>query len=204
MQCGSGRTGCFSFHPRKVVTTGEGGMVTTNDRTLADHMRRLRSHGGVRSTPAMRFEEIGFNFRLSEIPAALGLAQLSRLDEILSHRREVSHAYELLLREVDGVSLREEPLGQAWSYQSFVVMLDPTLDRDRVIRDMMCRGIETTLGTYAMHAQPAFAPYGYQPGDLPNSFQAQESSLTLPLSPSTTTHEVEQVCDALALAISSQ
>jgi len=173
---------CFSFHPRKVITTGEGGMVATSDHALAQRMRLLRSHGGARATLGMRFESHGFNYRMSEIQAALGRAQMRRLDEILDGRRAAAQIYMQLLEPLPYVSLpaRNSP---GATFQSFVVLLEDSIDRNALVASMRRADIETTLGTYAMHSHPAFARYGYSPGDLPFSYRAQQQSMTLPLWP---------------------
>lgn len=199
--CGSRFTGCFSFHPRKVVTTGEGGMITTSDDELAERLRLLRNHGGRPASTAFEFVEHGFNYRLGEVPAAIGLAQLRRIDEIIDDRRATAHRYEAALAEVPGVELRTPADGVTWSYQSFVVMLGASVDRAAVMARLRDDGIETTLGTYAMHAQPVFGRLGYRPGDLPNSWAAQERSLTLPVLPRMDPAEVERVVDRLAAAV---
>jgi dTDP-4-amino-4,6-dideoxygalactose transaminase len=188
---------CFSFHPPKVVTTGEGGAVATDDARLAERLRVLRNHGGVRADVGLTFVENGFNYRLGEVPAAIGLAQLARLDAILADRRTTAARYEERLADVDGVVLRRPGAGERWSYQSFVVLVADEVDRDRVIAGLRGEGIETTLGTYALHAQPAFARFGYVPGDLPNSWRNQCQSLTLPLLPSMPEADVERVVAAL-------
>lgn len=194
--------GCFSFHPRKVVTTGEGGAVTTDDDDLADRLRLLRNHGGRRGPAVgLEFVDNGFNYRLGEIPAALGLAQMARLDAILADRARTAACYDERLHRVKGVTVPATPPGSVWSNQSYVVLLDDEVDRDAVVAAMASHGIETTLGTYALHAQPAFARYGYAPGDLRESWAAQQRSLTLPIVPSMPLDEVDRVVDALAVAI---
>jgi dTDP-4-amino-4,6-dideoxygalactose transaminase len=199
VRCGAFPTvGCFSFHPRKVVTTGEGGAVTTADGALAEHLRILRSHGGRRGPAVgLEFVEPGFNYRLSEIPAALGLAQLRRVDAILEDRSSTSAVYDEVLPSIEGLTVLRPSAGERWSYQSYVVMLDDEYDRDRVVALMRAEGIETTLGTYAMHAQPAFARFGYAAGDLPHSWRAQQQSLTLPVVPAMARDVVEGVAVAL-------
>ena len=199
--CGSAHPGCFSFHPRKVVTTGEGGAITTDDSAFAARVRLLRSHGAVPAEVGMEFVANGFNARLGELPAALGLSQMTRLDDILADRRATGRRYDALLAGVPGVELRVEPPGQTWSYQSYVVMLDDEVDRDGVVSTLRSRGIETTLGTYAMHAHPAFQRFGTAAGDLPNSSRAQRRSLTLPLLPRMPEDTVELVVAELATAV---
>jgi perosamine synthetase len=194
--------GCFSFHPRKVVTTGEGGMVTTDDDELAGRLRLLRNHGG-QPGPAtgLVFTENGFNYRLGEVAAAIGLAQLRRVDEILADRAATAGRYDAALAGVAGVDRPGPRRGDTWSHQAYVVLLDDAVDRDAVVRRLGEEGIETTLGTYAMHAHPAFARFGYQAGDLPSSLRAQRQSLTLPLVPAMAAADVELVVDGLRRAV---
>jgi dTDP-4-amino-4,6-dideoxygalactose transaminase len=200
--CGQWPTaGCFSFHPRKVVTTGEGGAVTTDDDDLAERLRRLRSHGSAPTDAGLQFVEHGFNYRLSEPSAVIGLAQLRRFDEILADRSATAAAYDERLAALAGVEVRRPGAGERWTHQSYVVMLDDALDRDAVVVALRGRGIETTLGTYALHSQPAFAPYGYAAGDLPNAWRAQRQSLTLPLLPRMDVADVDRVVEALGAVL---
>lgn len=193
--------GCFSFHPRKVITTGEGGMVTTDDGELASRLRLLLSHGGAPGDIGLDFVVHGFNYRLSEIQAVLGVAQMARLDENVEGRGAAGRHYAKLLAGVEGVSLPLGDVPEAGTFQSFVVLLDDGVDRAAVVAALRERGVESTLGTYAMHAQPAFARYGYRPGDLPNSLRAQRQSLTLPLWPGMDRSIVEQVVEALVAVL---
>lgn len=193
--------GCFSFHPRKVITTGEGGAITTNDDALAERFAVLRSHGGVPATTGMRFEMNGFNYRMSEIQAALGLAQMARIDEIIADRRRTAEGYWERLAGIPGVELPVSAPADQCSFQSLVVLLDEGIDRDAVVVRMREHGVETTLGTYAMHAQPAFERYGHGPADLPQSWRAQQSSVTLPLLPRMSEETVDRVVGELRAAI---
>ncbi len=196
-----GTAGCFSFHPRKSITTGEGGMVTTDDADLAERLRLLRSHGGVRRGNRFTFEAAGYNYRLSDILAAVGIAQLEKLDWILARRREVAARYADLLAEMPGVGLPGVPEWDGHVYQSFVVLLDESIDREATIAALAADGIETTLGTYALHCQPYFQrAYGYRPGDLPASRRAFDQSLTLPLYVTLDGATQERVVSALARA----
>lgn len=204
VRCGAhGLAGCFSFHPRKVVTCGEGGMVTTNDGDLADRLRRLRSHGGERGEgPALEFIEPGYNYRLSEIPAVLGRSQVDRLGEILVDRRRTAHRYDERLRDTSGV-FTPVPTGDAeWSYQSYVVLLDDRIDRDRVIQKMADGGIETTIGTYACHRHRAFERWSAG-RSLSNSARHADCSLTLPLVPGMSEDQVDRVVAELGLCLES-
>ncbi len=202
--CGTiGDLGCFSFHPRKSITTGEGGMIVTNDDALAQRLAVLRNHGGVRGDLYMQFEEAGFNYRMSDIQAAVGLAQIRKLDSILSRRRELAAEYSRILAGASGVTAPVEPEGFYHTFQSYVVMLDDSINRDRVIRLMRGRGVETTLGTYALHAQPYFQKrWGSTPGDLPGSYRAFRQSLALPLFPQMGPNDPQYVATALADSLS--
>ena len=195
--------GAFSFHPRKIITTGEGGMVTTDDADLAERLVLLRNHGGVRDTVGMRFQAHGFNYRMSELQAAIGRAQMRRLDEMLAGRRAAARAYDRALTRADGVAIPAAG-SEGATYQSYVVLLRDGIDRDAVSLALRAGGIETTLGTYAMHAHPAFAGYGYRAGDLPHSHRAQEQSLTVPLWPGMGEDVVAEVVAALQAAIAEQ
>lgn len=201
---GIGMAGCFSFHPRKSITTGEGGMIATSDGPLSDRIRLLRSHGGVREGGRFVFEAAGFNYRMSDILAAVGVAQFRKLDEMLRLRRAVAALYDRALQMTEGVLTPVCPQGSTHTYQSYVVLLDDAIDRDTVIAQLASTGIETTLGTYALHAQPFFGrSYGWSPGDLPNSHRAFTSSLALPLHAGITSTEVDEVVDALKAAVRS-
>jgi len=199
-----GTAGCFSFHPRKAITTGEGGMITTDDDALAERIALLRSHGGVRTGNRFRFEAAGFNYRLSDILAAVGVAQLRKLDRILERKRELAAEYTRRLHGLEGVATPVDPAWHGHVYQSYVLMIDEAINRDRLIGAMRERGIETTLGTYALHAEPFFTrTYGYRPGDLPGSYASYRRSLTLPLYPSMTDADIDRIVDSLSCALAS-
>lgn len=191
---------CFSFHPRKIITTGEGGMIATNDDALAERIQLLRAHGGKYEggdAVGLSFHEFGFNYRMSEIQAVLGIAQMKRLDAIIEDRRRVAGLYNQALAGADSIRCPQDISDNAGTYQSYVLLLDEALDRNRIIAQMRAQEIETTLGTYAMHAQPAFAALGYKLGDLPNAYRAQSQSLTLPLLPGMKAETVEQISGQL-------
>jgi dTDP-4-amino-4,6-dideoxygalactose transaminase len=202
-QAGSlGTAGVFSFHPRKVITTGEGGMILTADDGLAERIAVLRSHGAVRGERYMSFVDAGFNYRLSDVNAAIGVAQMGRLSTILDGRRRGAARYAELLADVDGVAAPATPAGRTHTYQSYVVLLDADVDRDAVIGRMRERGIETTLGTYSMHLQPYFSErFGIRDEALPNATRAHRSALTIPLYPQLTEDDLREVADALRLSI---
>lgn len=202
-QAGSLATaGVFSFHPRKIITTGEGGMITTDDDELASKIQILRTHGAVRGDLYMEFVDAGYNYRLSDIHAAIGLAQMAKLDYIFSRRQQLATELSSFLAEIPRVRAPDVPDDSVHAYQSYVVLLDDDIDRDAVIRSMKSRDIETTLGTYSMHLQPYFrARFGIEDDRLPNATRAHNQALTLPLYPQLSTGDLDQVATALAESI---
>ena len=196
--CGvSSDAGCFSFHPRKLLTTGEGGMIVTNSSALAARIEILRNHGGVRGQVGMSFVENGFNYRMSEIQAALGLEQINRFEPILRERRRIAQLYFNHLKQTNAISVPMSGTVDQCTFQSFVVLLSDRVDRNAISANMRDAGIETTLGTYAMHRHPAFARFSYSPGDLPNASRAETQSLTLPLFEGMTDSDVRHITDTL-------
>jgi len=200
-----GQLSCFSFHPRKSLTTGEGGMVLTSDPDLAARMRRLRNHGSERAGWRATFVEPGFNYRLSDLNAALGLVQVPAFADAVARRRELAAALSERVDVIDGVVRQHEPAGHAHPYQAYVVTCDEGLDRGALIPALREHGVESTLGTYAMHTEPSFqAACGTQPGDLPVSDALARRTLALPLHQGMADGDVDVVAEALEAAISSQ
>ncbi|HOD04987.1 MAG TPA: DegT/DnrJ/EryC1/StrS family aminotransferase [Anaerolineaceae bacterium] len=204
--CGNLTTlGCFSFHPRKVITTGEGGMITTNDDALADRIRLLRSHGGVRDGFWFRYEAAGYNYRLSDIQGALGVAQMEKLSWLISERRRLAALLCDRLTDISGIHLPVNPAWDGHIYQSFVILLDDRLDRNRLIARMRELGVETTLGTYALHDQPFYQrTFGYVSGQLPQSHKAFCQTVTLPLYPQLTLADLDLIAASLRQAVEEQ
>ncbi len=197
-----GTAGVFSFHPRKIITTGEGGMITTSDTGIAERIAVLRTHGAVRGETYMSFVDAGYNYRLSDINAAIGIAQMARLDHILERRRSLAASYAARLADIDGVTTPVVPTDRTHTFQSYVLTLDDEFDRDAVIHDLKTRDIETTLGTYSMHLQPYFRDrFGIRDEDLPAATRAHRQALTVPLYPQMTDADVDSVVDALRLVL---
>lgn len=196
---------CFSFHPRKSLTTGEGGMVLTDDEVLAARMRRLRNHGTERAGWRATFVEAGFNYRLSDLNAALGLVQVPGFGDVVERRRELGAALRERLKGVDGVTPQAIPEGHRHPYQAFVVTCAPELDRDALVLALRKRGVESTLGTYAMHAEPSFQKAcGVRRGDLPTSLALAERTLALPLHQGMADADIDIVGEALEAVIAAQ
>lgn len=178
-----GIMGCFSFHPRKAITTGEGGMVVTNDATLAHRLRALRNHGQDPDASSPDFIMPGFNYRMTEFQAALGLTQMAKLDRIIAARRRLAAYYDELLQgtplQAPAVAPDSRPV-----YQSYVVLLPEKAAacRAEIIARLKEQGIETTIGTWHMPMATYFRTrYGYKAGDFPVTDQVFARSMTLPL-----------------------
>jgi dTDP-4-amino-4,6-dideoxygalactose transaminase len=173
-------------------------LVVTDDEVLAERLQLFRSHGGVRAGGRFTFTEAGFNYRLSDVHAAMGVAQMRRLPDILARRRARAAALTERLSGIAGVTPPAEPAWGGHIFQAYVTVLDSGIDRDRVIAGLRERGIESTIGTYALHTQPFFRrAYGYEPGQLPASAGLARQSLALPLFPTMTETEVDRVAGAL-------
>jgi dTDP-4-amino-4,6-dideoxygalactose transaminase len=203
-----GDVACFSFHPRKVVSTGDGGMLTTNDGDVAARCRLLRQHGmsvndRVRhSANEVIFEEhsvIGFNYRMTDIQAAVGREQLRRLPDIVAARRRLAATYRKRLADVAGVVAPYEPAWARSNWQSFVVGLPEGVDQRSVMQSMLDRGVATRRGIMCAHRE---VPYRRREGyELPVSEWAQDRHIVVPFFPQMTEDDVDYVCAALTLAI---
>jgi perosamine synthetase len=181
--------GCLSFHPRKIVTTGEGGAVTTDEAELAASVRRLRHHGFAVAGDAADIETAGFNYRLPDVLCALGLPQLARLETLLAARERVAEWYEERLAHLVATPRADD--GDRHGWQAYVVSLDR---RDAVLAGLRAQGIEAQIGTYAVNRFAAYRDRGAFPG----ADEASARALALPFSASTTEDEVDRVCAALS------
>lgn len=195
----------FSFHPRKLLTTGEGGMlVTTNDEWGA-RARRLREHA-MDASAAQRhtsgqvviehYLETGFNFRMTDIQAAVGLVQLGRLDEMLARRRQLAAVYAEVLADIPGLRMASDPEWGTTNFQSFWIHPAPgRMGRDELLARLLADGISARRGIMASHLEPAYA--GHPHGPLPVTEQMAAESLILPLFHTMTEAEQEQVVASL-------
>ena len=192
----------FSLHPRKFITTGEGGVITTSNREWADRMISYKHFGmGVHdSRLTTSFERIGSNCKLSNILAAVGLVQMRHIDELLGRRIELSRNYIYLMKEDDCFILPETTSQGKHSCQSFCIYVE---NRDQVMQKMRDRGIEVQIGTYALHMHPAFAPSSYCriEGELAGSIYAFEHCLTLPMYHELTLDDQKYVIEELVKGI---
>jgi dTDP-4-amino-4,6-dideoxygalactose transaminase len=207
-----GDIGCFSFHPRKVVTTGEGGAVTTNGQELAEVVSSLRNHGatglpkdsGEPQGPwsMTTFNRLGYNLRLSDIQAAVGIAQMKKLDALLEERHRRAMEYNRLLAHLNDIAL---PRGDAvefagHTYQSYVVRIcdGGRARRNRIMAEMQAGGVQTRPGTHAVHRLGYYTEkYNTQPEDYPNACIAEDTTITLPIFPGMTDAQQEKVVELL-------
>ena len=199
MRAGSAAAlGCFSFHPRKAVTTGEGGVITTDDEAYADYLRALRNHGQHRDGDGpTRFVLPGFNNRMTEFQGALGGTQMTKLDRIVEARRSGAARYDALLADTS-VQAPSVPGGSRHVYQSYVVRLPERLDRQPVLDALHAADIEATVGTYHMPLIDYFkATYGFQKGDFPIADSVAKRTVTMPLHEGLTLEEQERVVETL-------
>ena len=204
---------CFSFHPRKSITTGEGGMITTDDPDLAAQLRVLRAHGAsvsdlTRHTAGSvileEYDTLGFNYRMTDIQAAVGLEQLKKLDWILAKRRQLGDRYTRLLGLLPGITPPYEPLDSQHTYQSYAVFLDPTIwpARDVVMEHLLARGIATRRGVMAIHQEPYYLRrFGRM--HLPVTEEATRQTMLLPLYATMTEAEQDEVLAALSAVLAS-
>jgi perosamine synthetase len=186
-QTGSTYTACFSFHPRKIITTGEGAVVTTNDTVLANRLRELKNFG-----------KGGGNYRFNDISAAIGIEQIKRLPNLIKVRREMAEIYNQMLSNTPTLKTPQNAKGHV--YQTYAVLLDKKIDRDLVIRKMIAKGIEAQIGTYALHLLPRFNRLKRWT-DLANSTTLANQLLALPMAYDLTFDDQQKVVEELKNAI---
>jgi perosamine synthetase len=204
-----GDIACFSFHPRKVITTGEGGMLTTSNPEFDRKFRLLRQHG--MSVPdTMRhasaqviFEDyvtVGFNYRMTDIQAAIGRKQLTKLPEIVARRRALASRYAELLGDIEGLRLPFEPEWARSNWQSYCVRLPSWLDQRTVMQGLLDQGIASRRGIMCSHREPAYAN-AKQQHSLRQSELAQDRSMLLPIYAQLTPEDQDRVVNALLQAL---
>jgi dTDP-4-amino-4,6-dideoxygalactose transaminase len=201
-----GTVACFSFHPRKVITTGDGGMLTTCDPELDRRFRLLRQHAmsvsdttrhAAKTVAFEEYPEVGFNYRMTDIQAAVGRVQLRRLDEIVTRRIALAEKYTRSLSNVPGLLVPHVPDYAAPNYQSYAVGVTPDhpLSRDELMQALLDRGIGTRRGIMNSHQENANAGKG--PFALPRSEEARDRTILLPLYHAMTDEEQNYVIEQL-------
>jgi dTDP-4-amino-4,6-dideoxygalactose transaminase len=197
----------WSFHPRKVITTGEGGALTVDREEWAVRLRRLREHGmsvsaaqrHASSQPVLEsYLETGYNYRMTDVQAAIGLVQLAKLDAMVARRRELATRYHELLSDIDGLTPVRDPAYGTSNFQSFWVRLDEPFarGRDEVLAELAAAGISARRGIMAAHLEPAYA--GLPRVDLPVTERLTRDSLILPLHHTLTEDEQQHIATTLA------
>lgn len=179
-----GDTVCFSFHARKGITTGEGGMVVTNDARIAENVRKLSTFGMTsdawdrekdNSFSIPRFTHLGYNYKMSDITAAVGIAQLRKLDDIIKRKRELARYWTRRLEEIDFIL--SPYVDNEHVYQSYVITLDEDIDRNKLVEWLRTKGVGCQIGTYASHIQPVYqSEY-----NCPVSFDIYNQAIALPM-----------------------
>lgn len=218
-----GDTGCFSFHPRKSITTGEGGIITTNDADLDRLCRELRDHGASRTDfdrhknkgafLLAEYNHLGYNFRMTDLQGAVGTVQMDRGSWILDQRRRLATTYDNFIEEINWLQAPVIPDGYEHGYQAYVTLFTPetpTLDnvdqlheqRNTLMMSLEEQGVATRQGTHAAALQNYYVDkYDLKPEQFPNAYIAQQLTLTLPLYPQMTDEEQEYVCQQLLESI---
>lgn len=205
----------FSFHPVKIITTGEGGMAVTNDAALAEHMRRLRSHGITRDPDLMLQEpdgpwyyqqiELGFNYRMTDIQAALGLSQLDRIDDYVARRAALAKRYDDQLAGLPVTTPWQHPGGES-GWHLYVVRLQSgecEIPHRRVVDTLRDEGIGVNLHYIPVHTQPYYRDLGFRDGAFPAAERYYAEAISLPLYPGMTESMQDSVVAALHAGISS-
>jgi dTDP-4-amino-4,6-dideoxygalactose transaminase len=198
---------CFSFHPRKIMSTGDGGMITTGDPAIAQQLRLLRQHGMSvndlerhKSTTIVSesYPILGYNYRLTDVQASIGLGQLRRLDSILARRREIAARYDAAFSKVGGISLFAEPPDRRWNQQTYLIRLVGATapERDAFMQRLLTDGIATRRGIMSIHRE---APYMARHGRLsfPESEKASDQCVCLPLYTQMSDADIDTVTTAV-------
>jgi len=206
-----GEVGVFSFHPRKSITTGEGGMVTTNDAKLAERARTLRNHGASISEEERHagplpyllpdFAELGFNYRMTDLQGAIGAVQLSKLDRYVDERAAKAAYYREALAALPWLRLPEEPADGRHAWQAFVTYVDPDKaprSRNDIMEYLQQRGIATRPGTHAVHMLTYYKNrYGFSADCYPGARDCDANSMAIPIHNRMSDDDYEYVVDAL-------
>ena len=195
----------FAFYPNKQITTGEGGVVVTDDAAMASTLRSLRNQGRDEDGTWLRHVQLGFNYRLDELSAAIGVAQMERRAELAAGRARVVGAYERALGDHDWVRLPEADDGEVVDWFVYVVRLDPRVDRNRIIAQIGDAGVPSRPYFSPLHLQPFYQKaFGFREGDFPVTERVAASTLALPFSPLLSDADVAFVAEIVSDAVARQ
>jgi len=206
-----GDIAAFSFHPRKSITTGEGGMVTTNDRAAAEIMDQLRNHGasiseeqrhlGPKPYLLPEFNMLGFNYRMTDLQAAVGLVQIEKLSQFIDERARWARWYAEQLADIEWLRLPKNPNNGRHAWQAFVTYVDPEtapLPRNEIMATLQDKGISTRPGTHAVHMLGYYRDsYGTKPDDFPGARDCNDNTMAIPLHNKMTEEDYKYIADAL-------
>ena len=208
-----GDIACFSFHPRKVITTGDGGMITTRNQEFADKFRLWRQHGmsvpdtarhGAKTVIFESYPELGYNYRMTDLQAAIGREQLNRLPEVVSRRRELAAAYHTLFSDIPNLRIPVEARWARSNWQSFCVRLPEAIDQRQVMQSLLNDGIATRRGIMCSHRELAYPKEAWKSsGPLTESERAQDQCILLPLFHQLTFEEQEFIASRLRAALTT-
>lgn len=195
-----GDAAAFGFYPNKQMTTGEGGVLLTDRDDWARLARSVRNQGRADDGSGMQHDRLGYNYRLSDLAAAVGLAQIRRLDDLLAKRAAVAARYDALLANVEAITRPAPPRrGMRLSWFVYVVRLAPGIDRDRLMARLAGRGVASRPYFPTIHLQPLYRRrFGFRPGMFPHAEAAAASLLALPFHGNLSSAEIEYVCSSLA------
>lgn len=205
---------CFSFHPRKILTTGEGGMITTNDDAVNERLRRLRQHAmdvsdvqrhQSKNVILERYDEVGYNFRMTDMQAAVGLVQLGRVEGFIARRREFAARYTDAFSKYDWMVPPSEPQGLRHNFQSYMVRLLPNvpISRDDLMQALLDRGIATRRGIMASHREKPYYSIKID-ATLPETNSATDNCIIFPLFHQMTEHDQNHVIESVREVVQSR
>jgi len=210
-----GDAAAFSFHPRKVITTGEGGMITTNNEELAVMMTKLRNHGAEISEEQRHqgpkpyllpdFNILGFNYRMTDLQGSVGLSQLAKLEQFIKERQRWAQYYCEVLADIDWLGLPEVPANVSHSWQAFVVYIDPQkapMTRNEMMEQLQERGISTRPGTHAVHMLNYYkTQFTLTDDDYPGARACNDNTMAIPLHNKMNADDYQYVVNALQMIV---
>jgi perosamine synthetase len=197
-----GEMGVFSFHPRKSITTGEGGCVVTKDKQLDEKLRSLRNHGQSMEQGKRSFGNCGWNYRLTEFQGALGNVQLTRFPKMLLHRQRIAEWYHEYLIDLEEVRLPE--LDESHTWQTFMTVLNSSISRDSLVVAMKSKGVESSMGAFAAHSLPSFNSANTTLTDsCPVSTELYQQGLALPMHSFMDENKVKRIATVLTECLGS-
>ncbi len=200
-----GAASVFAFYPNKQITTGEGGMVVTDDPALAEDLRSLRNQGRDADGTWLNHVQLGYNYRLDDLSAAVGVGQLERLSELREGRARAAAAYARALSDLEGVTIPTAGPGEEVDWFVYVIRLDPDIDRARLMDHLADRGVASRPYFNPLHLQPLYRErLGHGPGDFPVAERIAATTLALPWSTSLSDDEVDDVAEALRDGVREQ